>query len=105
MTLGEESVLNHPVELILILLLLSLLPLLVIVSTSFLKFSISLSLLRNALGLQSIPPNMVIYGLSIILTAYVMYPVISHVSDAFVAKKIKLTDDNWILMKLPFLKK
>jgi type III secretion protein R len=43
--------------------------------TSFTKLVVVLSLLRNALGLQQVPPNVVINGLSIILSIYVMYPV------------------------------
>ena len=86
--------LNHPVELIALLFFMAMLPLLIVVSTSFLKYSITLSLLRNALGLQQVPPNMVIYGLAIILTCYTMAPVITHVSDAVTEKKIQLSDEN-----------
>jgi type III secretion protein R len=43
--------------------------------TSFTKIVVTLSLLRNALGLQQTPPNVVINGLALILTLYVMYPV------------------------------
>jgi type III secretion protein R len=45
-------------------------------ATSFVKISIILSLIRNALGVQQIPPNMVLHGISLILTLYVMAPVI-----------------------------
>ena len=44
--------------------------------TSFTKIVVVLSLLRNALGLQQVPPNVVINGLAIVLSIYVMYPVI-----------------------------
>lgn len=88
--------LDHPVELIVILFLLSMLPLLVVVSTSFLKFAVVLSLLRTALGLQQIPPNMVIYGLAIILTIYTMAPVFVDISDAFSKNKIQITDKNLV---------
>ncbi|MBK4733248.1 type III secretion system export apparatus subunit SctR [Noviherbaspirillum pedocola] len=53
----------------------SLVPLTVVVTTSFLKISIVLSLVRNALGVQQAPPNLAIYALSLLLTAYVMAPV------------------------------
>ena len=43
--------------------------------TSFTKIVVTLSLLRNALGLQQVPPNIVLNGLALILTLYVMYPV------------------------------
>jgi len=45
-----------------------------------------LSLLRNALGLQQVPPNVVINGLAIVLSIYVMYPVILETHDAINAR-------------------
>ncbi|KAA1194897.1 type III secretion system export apparatus subunit SctR [Photorhabdus heterorhabditis] len=62
-------------DLIIGLALLSLLPFIAVMATSFLKLSVVFSLLRNALGVQQIPPNMAMYGLAIILTIYVMAPV------------------------------
>ena len=85
---------EHPIALVAVLFLLSMLPLLVIVSTSFLKFAVVLSLLRTALGLQQVPPNMVIFGLAIILSLYTMAPVVVKISDAFSKNEIHLTDDN-----------
>lgn len=52
----------------------SLLPYLVILLTAFIKITVVLSLLRNALGTQQSPPNQVINGLAIILSIYVMFP-------------------------------
>ena len=60
---------------------LGLLPFLLIACTSFVKIAVVLSLLRNALGIQSIPPNIVIYSMGIVLTAYVMMPVGLQVID------------------------
>jgi type III secretion protein R len=54
--------------------LLSLLPYLVILLTAFIKITIVLSLLRNALGVQQSPPSQVINGLALILSIYVMFP-------------------------------
>jgi type III secretion protein R len=65
----------NPITLSIALALLALVPTLVVVSTSFLKISIVIMLVRNALGVQQIPPNIAIYGLTLILTAYVMAPV------------------------------
>jgi type III secretion protein R len=67
--------LPDPFIIILILVGLSLMPFIVIMVTSFVKLVIVMSLIRNALGIQQIPPNMVINGLAIILTLYIMYPV------------------------------
>jgi type III secretion protein R len=55
---------------------LALAPFLVIMLTSFVKISVVLSILRNALGTQAVPPNQVITGLAFILTIFVMTPVV-----------------------------
>jgi len=55
--------------------LLSLAPFVAVMVTSFTKIVVVLSLLRNALGVQQVPPNLVLNGLALILTIYVMYPV------------------------------
>ncbi len=55
--------------------LLALAPFVAVMVTSFTKIVVVLSLLRNALGLQQVPPNLVINGLALVLTIYVMYPV------------------------------
>jgi type III secretion protein R len=54
---------------------LSLAPFVAVMVTSFTKLVVVLSLLRNALGLQQVPPNVVLNGLALVLSAYVMYPV------------------------------
>ncbi len=64
-----------PMSLIFILVGLAMLPFLAAIVTSYLKIVVVLSLVRNALGIQSIPPNTVINGLAIILSVYVMAPV------------------------------
>lgn len=50
-------------------------PFFAVMVTSFTKIVVTLSLLRNALGLQQVPPNIVLNGLALVLTLYVMYPV------------------------------
>ena len=54
--------------------LLGLLPFLMIAVTSFIKFAVVISLLRSALGIQQIPPNIVIYSIALVMSAYVMLP-------------------------------
>lgn len=75
------SLFEQPYSLITVLCLLSLLPLLVVMGTTFLKLAVVLSLLRNALGIQQLPPNMAIYGLSLILTLFIMAPIGLAISD------------------------
>ena len=50
--------------------LLSLAPFAAVMLTSFTKIVVVLTLVRNALGLQQVPPNLVLNGLAIILTFY-----------------------------------
>jgi len=61
---------------------LALAPFVAVMVTSFTKIVVVISLLRNALGLQQTPPNVVINGLAIILSIYVMYPVILDTFDS-----------------------
>ena len=54
---------------------LALAPFVAVMVTSFTKIIVVLSLLRNALGLQQVPPNVVLNGMAIVLSLYVMFPV------------------------------
>ncbi len=66
-------------DLIVLLAALSVLPFLLVILTSFAKIVVVLSLLRQALGTQQVPPNTVITGLALILTLHVMYPTIEQI--------------------------
>ena len=70
-----------PITLALLLALMALLPTVVVVTTSFLKIAVVLALLRNALGVQQVPPNLALYGMALILSAYIMAPVGAHMAD------------------------
>ena len=67
--------LNSPFFLIVTLVLLSLAPFVAMMVTSYVKIVVVLSLIRNALGIQQIPPNIVMNGLAIILSIYIMNPI------------------------------
>lgn len=54
--------------------LLSLLPFIIMILTSFMKIVIVLSLLRSALGVQQAPPNQIINGVAFMLSLFIMYP-------------------------------
>jgi len=69
---------TNPFTLIVLLVGLSLLPFVAMVATSYLKIVVVMSLIRNALGIQSIPPNMVINAIAMILTFYIMAPMVSE---------------------------
>lgn len=66
---------GSPLTMVVALGLLALLPFLLIMVTSFVKVAVVLSLLRTAIGAQSVPPNQVITGLAIVLSIYIMAPV------------------------------
>ena len=68
-----------PVQTLLILTTLSFLPAMLMMMTGFTRIVIVLSLLRQALGTQSSPPNQVIVGLSMFLTLFVMGPTLDRV--------------------------
>lgn len=70
--------LNPVFQLLIVMALFSLLPFVFCCMTSFLRYSIVLSILKQALGTQQVPPSMVLVGLSIILTFYSMGPVFSQ---------------------------
>jgi type III secretion protein R len=61
--------------LLLVVLAISILPFVAMVVTSYMKIVVVLGLLRNALGVQQVPPNMVLNGIAILVSAYVLAPV------------------------------
>ena len=74
---------TDPFSLIILLIGLSLLPFVAMIATSYLKLVVVMSLIRNALGIQSIPPNMVINALAMILSFYIMAPVCQRSWEIF----------------------
>lgn len=71
-------------EIIVTMTLITLIPSILIMMTSFTRIVIVLSILRNALGLQQTPPNMVLIGIALFLTLFIMGPVISQINqDAY----------------------
>ena len=57
----------------------ALIPLFVVTMTSFLKISVVLALVRNALGVQQTPPNIALYTIALVLTIYISAPVLNTV--------------------------
>jgi len=74
--------LSNPVYLVLVMLVLAAAPFAAMMVTSYTKIVIVLSLLRNALGIQQVPPGIVLNGLAMVLSVYVMYPVCLAALDA-----------------------
>src|SRR5262245_58120645 len=84
--------LNSPFYLIVTLVLLSLAPFVAMMVTSYVKIVVVLSLIRNALGIQQIPPNIVMNGLAIILTFYIMNPIAQSTYEILQKSQFKPDD-------------
>jgi type III secretion protein R len=65
-----------------------LIPFFVVTMTGFLKISVVMFLIRNALGVQQTPPNLLLYGIALVLTVYVTSPLLSDVYNRVVADPI-----------------
>lgn len=72
---------SQTIEIVLLLTAITLLPTLLIMLTGFTRIIIVLSLLRNAIGLQNMPPNIVLIGLSLFVTYFIMSPVLSEINE------------------------
>ena len=77
---GDGRPLSLSLQLLILMGLLTILPSLILMMTSFTRIIIVLSILRQALGLQQTPPNQVLVGLSLFLSIFIMQPVLSQVS-------------------------
>jgi flagellar biosynthetic protein FliP len=89
--------LNDPaIEVFLLISFLSLIPAILIMFTSFTRIVVVLSLLRQALGGQQMPPNPVIIGLSLFLTFFIMSPTIDVINQEalspYIEKKIDMKE-------------
>ncbi|MHB1680741.1 MAG: flagellar type III secretion system pore protein FliP [bacterium] len=67
------------IQILLIFTVVSIAPSILIMMTSFVRIVVVLSFLRTSLGVQQMPPNQVIIGLSLFLTFFVMAPVINNI--------------------------
>jgi flagellar biosynthetic protein FliP len=82
---GAKTDLTVKTQILIIMTILGLLPAMLMMMTSFTRFVIVLSLLRQALGLQQGLPNRIVTGVALILTLLVMRPIGEQVwTDAFV---------------------
>lgn len=80
---GEEAApLSLSLQVLLVMSLLTILPAIVLMMTSFLRILIVLSILRQALGLQGSPPTQVLVGLSLFLSLFVMAPTLDVVNTS-----------------------
>lgn len=85
--MGNQALINidgnavPTLDIILLMTVIALLPSIVIMMTSFTRIVIILSFLRNAMGVQQVPPNTVLAGLALFLTLFIMSPTLSKINE------------------------
>ncbi len=86
--IGEGS-LDTSIRLLILLTVLALAPSILIMTTSFVRIVVVLSVLRQALGIPQVPPNQVIISLALFLTFFIMKPVIENINQNALQPYIK----------------
>lgn len=76
---GEGGGLSTTIKILILLTVITFLPAILLMMTSFTRFIIVFSLLRHALGLQQTPPNQILIGLALFMTFFVMSPTLNKV--------------------------
>lgn len=79
---------TDPLNLILLVAAAALFPFIAVVATSFIKISVVFLLVRNAIGVQNIPPNMALNALAIILSGYIMAPIVVQTFNLLEAQQL-----------------
>ena len=82
---GPGGGMTMSLQLLLIMGLLTILPSLVLMMTSFTRVLVVLGIVRQALGLQQSPPNQVLIGLSLFLSLFIMAPTLDKVNQTAIA--------------------
>ncbi len=75
-----EGNLDTSIRLLILLTVLALAPSILIMTTSFIRIVVVLSVLRQALGIPQVPPNQVIISLALFLTFFIMKPVFENIN-------------------------
>lgn len=78
---NEEGGISAPIRMLIVLTVLSLAPAILIMLTSYTRIIVVLHFVRTALGTQSSPPNQVLVGLALFLTAFIMAPTFTEVNE------------------------
>ncbi|MCL2715526.1 MAG: type III secretion system export apparatus subunit SctR [Alphaproteobacteria bacterium] len=78
----------NPVGTVILMTAVGFIPFLVICMTGFLKISVVLFLVRNALGVQQTPPNLLLYAIALVLTVFVSAPLMSTVYSRLAAHPV-----------------
>lgn len=93
---GGAQTLSLTLQTLALMTALTLLPSLLLVTTSFTRIIVTLSILRQALGTQQTPPNQVLVGLALFMTLFVMTPTFKQINDTafapYTAGQISIQD-------------
>ena len=84
---SNEGFISKNIELFIFFTLLTFLPMLIIMTTSFTRIVITFAFLKNASGLQNAIPSIVLVGLSIILTFFIMMPIGERINNDAIDRK------------------
>ncbi|MBV8375353.1 MAG: flagellar type III secretion system pore protein FliP [Candidatus Eremiobacteraeota bacterium] len=79
LAIGGHAHASLPLDVLAGLTLLSILPFLLVMCTSFVRIVVVLSLVRSAIGASALPPNAILTGLALVLTMVVMTPTLQHI--------------------------
>ncbi len=92
-----EGNLDTAIRLLILLTILALAPSILIMTTSFIRIVVVLSVLRQALGIPQVPPNQVIISLALFLTFFIMKPVFERINEEALQPYIReeITDEEF----------
>lgn len=83
---------QNPIVLIATLAFAALIPFILAAGSCFIKFSVVFSLLKNAIGLQQAPSNLTMNGLALIMSAFVMMPVVNHAVEYYYDNQVDFSN-------------
>jgi len=86
---------SKPLEIMLLITILSVAPSILLMMTSFTRIIIVFGFLRNAMSTQSTPPNQVLVGLALFLTMFIMWPVFAQINDEAYVPYVNEEMDAW----------
>lgn len=90
---------SNLLSLIVVVMMLGFLPFVAVGVTAFAKITVVLLIIRNALGVQQTPPNMVLYGVALVLTVYIAAPLAADVQAIALDPDLQFeTLDDWLLV-------
>ena len=78
---NNSGSLSTPIEMFLVLTVLSLAPSILIMLTSYTRIIVVLHFIRTAIGTQTTPPNQVMIGLALFLTLFIMWPTLQRINE------------------------